>query len=523
MTSGLLVYVPSLKGKGPESATLLKRLAADLGPSWRIERWEHGLNPLSRVSLEDVAHRLAVQVRDWAGDNGTRAPVDEVILVGHSIGGLLVRYAYLLDAQGSREQQRGPYPWTRKVRRLALMAAPNAGFDAARLPLAARLAYSLAAPVLPLTAEQVQQGSAFITELRLRWVDAFGEKATWQPEVVQVLGDQDALVTRADSMDVEYMKNATHLDVPEATHGNVVDVEAATEPESRYALLRKAVLEPLDRNEAAARAPSEHPVVFVLHGIRTSAYASWVEQLTTEVRARRQDALIYAPSYGYFSAAQFALPVTRSRNTRTFLAWYSRAYVAHQGAELLFAGHSNGTYMLGQSLLAVPALRFKRIYLAGSVLPRSFPWSSLGEEQVGDWMRSDRATNDRPVGWVCAVLRGLGMRDVGTAGVNGFDDPGPKAVLAKGSYLGGHGRALEPCQIPGVATFLLTGASVDLPVAEPNSVFLAISHFLEAAALPAAGVAVVATGRWLRGQPGGGRWRTVGVAGLASWLVAKSA
>ena len=38
-------------------------------------------------------------------------------------------------------------------------------------------------------------------------------------------------------------------------------------------------------------------------------------------------------------------------------------------AEFYFAGHSNGTYILGESLRRIPRMQFARIYIAASVLP----------------------------------------------------------------------------------------------------------------------------------------------------------
>jgi hypothetical protein len=90
-------------------------------------------------------------------------------------------------------------------------------------------------------------------------------------------------------------------------------------------------------------------------------------------------------------------------------------------------------------------MRFDKVILAGSVLPKEFDWTSICSSdnilrQVqGVW--NHRAQKDVPVGVLCAALRGLGMTDVGTAGYDGFE-PIPE-VHECFYYHGGHGAPLE--------------------------------------------------------------------------------
>ncbi|MCZ2857809.1 esterase/lipase family protein [Blastococcus sp. VKM Ac-2987] len=521
---GLLVYVPGLGAD--RSAEFLRRLGADLGPGWQVRAWPHGLTPLSSQRMEDVAHRLAVQVRTWAGDNGVDRPVERILLVGHSIGGLLVRHAFLIDA-GLAGGHPARYPWTAKVERIALLAAPNAGFRAHRLPLRLRLPYTVAAGMRRLTAEDLHAGSPYLTELRLRWVNAFRGESPPAVVVVQVLGDRDDLVTRDDSLDIEYMAGAMRIDVPGADHASVVDVDADESPD-RYGILHHALRGDLDHERLLAQKPSNAPVVIVLHGIRTSRYTNWVGQLSSELTARpatpdRPTPIVWAPSYGYFSAVDFALPFTRSRNLRRFLEWYGRVHVTH-GSVRHFAGHSNGTYLLGRALEAVPAMYFDRIYLAGSVLPREYPWTRITDrQQVKKLVLHDRATHDVPVGWLCAALRGLGMRDVGTAGVNGFDDRPALVVEQPGAYRGGHGAALEPRVLPHVTAYLLDGSTDDEQDGASPYWFGLVGRLAGATAAPLAVGCTVALARWV--APRGSRPRLAVAAlgaGLA-WAIGRAA
>jgi hypothetical protein len=75
---------------------------------------------------------------------------------------------------------------------------------------------------------------------------------------------------------------------------------------------------------------------------------------------------------------------------------------------MYFLGHSNGTYMLGRCLEKVPSMRFRRIYLAGSVLSKEYSWNGVFDnKQVGyfagsEWTDGDvhceRGRHDVPVG-----------------------------------------------------------------------------------------------------------------------------
>ena len=478
----LLVFVPGL-GSNPEwSACLVDRLRADLGEGWEVRCFWHGIKPWSTERLSDVAHRLAVQVRTWAGDNGVGEPAEEVRLVGHSLGGLLCRNAYLLDRGAMGEKGRPAYPWTAKVRRIVLLAAPNAGFRPERMRPLHRAAFSAAAAFRQFSVEDIQSGSPYVTELRLRWVNAFRDGGG--PEVVQVLGDLDSLVAREDSLDVEFMPGATRVDVPGATHQSVVRVTEDPADE-RYCVLRYAIRDPLGVR-AAAEPVKKRPVYFLLHGIRAGRYANWVGSLASELTAADPEAVVYTPSYGYLSAVEFALPFTRSRNLRRFLDWYCRVYVTADPACLHFAGHSNGTYLLGRALESVPALRFGRVYLAGSVLPREYPWTTIEQRgQVGA-VHTDRATKDVPVGWLCAALSGLGMRDVGTAGATGFDQSASILHEHSGAFGGGHGAALKtPERISEVAAFLVDGKAGHDPAEAPRGWFGLVGRVAAVAALPA--------------------------------------
>lgn len=109
-------------------------------------------------------------------------------------------------------------------------------------------------------------------------------------------------------------------------------------------------------------------------------------------------------------------------------------------ASFHFLGHSNGTYLLGQSLKRLSGMQFERVVLAGSVLPRTFQWQSYldGGQVAHIW--NHRASRDVPVAVLCNALRGLRMRDVGTGGFEGFS--ADTRIHECFYHRGGHSAAL---------------------------------------------------------------------------------
>ena len=488
VSRGLFVFIPGLPPRlrtgEPPWKPLVQRLRSDLAPKWRIEVFEHGLTATSRVDLDQVVRRLAAQLRDWTGELSTDVePPDGIIIAGHSFGGVLARAAFLLDASTPEEPG---HRWTELVRRMVLLGSPNSGYrvDAPGTPLRWRLAYALATPFVDYTVEKVQAGGYWITDLRLRWLEAY-RSDTPRPRVIQVLGTSDSLVTHADILDQKFMPHATVYEIPGADHAGLVRLDSAPDPDRRYLQLKAAILGRPDEQTDQGRKPEEEPTAFILHGIRASALGTWVQDLGTAFTAESGSAKaqVVSPDTGYFSAMEFALPGTRRRKVHEFLKLYGDAYATRDPNRFVFAGHSNGTYMMAQALDRVPAMRFRKIYLAGTVLPRRYDWQRLFDnQQIGQrsgnvWtpgaVRNDRATSDIPVGILCSWLRGLGSSDVGTAGVDGFEYASGGEVDQTRRFRGGHGAALQSLEQLGQIAKYLTDASSDSTEAEDTSALFA--------------------------------------------------
>ncbi len=130
----LLVFVPGLLAERVPYAELLSRLEQDLGQGWRVLWWDSGLRWWSRRPMAEAGHRLRVRLRaEWDDIGGFK----RIVLVGHSLGGVVVRHAYLLDS-GAYADVLGPHEWVAKVERIVLLAAPNRGFQMSNLPFVYR-------------------------------------------------------------------------------------------------------------------------------------------------------------------------------------------------------------------------------------------------------------------------------------------------------------------------------------------------------------------------------------------------
>ncbi len=216
-------------------------------------------------------------------------------------------------------------------------------------------------------------GSDAIANMRINWI-RYGTKLHARgPAGVQLLGTRDSVVTEDDSVDVEFFPHAAHEHVAEPNHRDLYRLDAASDPDARYAVLRAAIIDPIPPREAGPVSERKDPVVFVLHGIR-SGNDGWVDRVESIIRQQAPSAEVITSSYVYLSAWRFSLPHARRRNIGWFQTEYSRSLALHRDATFHFMGHSNGTYILGEALMKLSGMRFDRVALAGSVLPRSYPW-----------------------------------------------------------------------------------------------------------------------------------------------------
>ena len=409
--------------------------------------------------------------------------VRHIVLIGHSLGGLIARSAWL---KGLGYDSRSPSEWPAKLDRIVLLGVPNGGFKFRKGVTFLKALYALATPLTDFGIEHAKAGGYWATNLRLRWLDAFRDlpPQMW-PYVAEVIGVDDRLVTGDDLKDSDYLPKTATFRIDGTDHAGLIDVRTGDEADRRWPTLARAIFG-AEQATTVSRISTQR-VYFIFHGIRASADDDWVDAMREELA--KTGARVVAPDTGYFSAFEFALPFVRNRKAHDFLEKYGDLSVTHDPDNFAFLGHSNGTYMMGRAMQRVPAVRFRTILLAGTVLNPMYDWALLRERrQIGSYLNmkdgtrrwrqgtvhNERARMDVPVGVLAAFLSGLKPfnRDVGPGGTVGFVNAESIVSQDPMRYAGGHAAALSTSsrvRRAEIATFLKDGKPAHLPVPAPEA------------------------------------------------------
>jgi hypothetical protein len=462
----------------------------------RLHVWESVLSPhLFSRSLDECASDLRACVDRWWDEWEPRGPGATVTFVSPGLAGLIARAAVVLAAGDDR---RAPSAWAGRVERLVELGVPARGIGSpffGRLFRAMTGIYRTMSFGLfhPRFARDSSYGSASLTALHLRWVElvtsARADRGAPRPFVFSVLGtldrgNEDEDTSMFDAVDRPW---ARVVDVPGRKARDVVPDSGAADDDPRVFALRAALDDPLP-DGGSTYGEEIRDVVFLIHGIRTSN-DEWPRKLATALTLGRGDLRVRMPTYGYMSALEFVFPWRRRSHARWFQAIYAAERMAHPAARFHCVAHSNGTYILGRALARLPAMRFDRIVLAGSVLPPDH-WGSVRPSQY-QLILNERARDDVPVGLLCAGLRGVLQSDVGTAGVFGFDGEAG-TIVERRYHVGGHGAALDDGNLPKIARFVREGTLDDGALAATSvpAGFQRLSRLMPLAALVLVGIFV---------------------------------
>jgi hypothetical protein len=425
---------------------------------------------------------------------------EHITLVGHSMSSIYARKLYVL---GRGETEEAPFEpdlrrelgvtsgkvprrdWAGQVNRIVLLAGMNFGWSVSHTAglsrgmwmwAGERVGRLMAAVGRPLTAMSVHRGAPFITQLRLQWLAATPLPADLR--VVQLLGTVDDIVAPTDTIDPVTGQTFIYLEVPQTTHNNVVHMDSpASAPNPRRVAFQQAIgqAEPtfgrdvpgLLRNADALRVDKEgvvSDVVFVIHGIRDEGH--WTERIARRVQ-RRADAEnasdggkrkieIVTAGYGYFPMLSFLRPGARQEKVEWLMNQYTAARARFPKANFSYIGHSHGTYLLAEAFERYPAVRFKHVLFAGSVVRTDYDWAPRQIEKI----LNIRAHDDAVVAWFPTAFEQLGWQDLGGAGFSGFKEsprPTAKAVNMPHFARGGHSAALEEEWWDAIAGFVVTG------------------------------------------------------------------
>jgi pimeloyl-ACP methyl ester carboxylesterase len=478
----LIVFVPGFRRKVADYTRFLDRLKGESGAPFGQSDFLALDYPNSWYANGDPTV-ISQEIETKIEEAHQERRYQEVYLVGHSLGGLLLRRA-VLEGRALNRTDPTKGCWTHALRRIVLLASGNRGY------VVRPLRYRLALPVCELLrlvrlARSVLRESPWINNLRLGWIEEFGPSGGPPFEIVQVRGNMDEEVGADDSMDL-YCFNAREFVLNGVRHKEFCEA-----PGKWYGATRDAFHVPLKSLPARQLDKTTRRIVFLIHGIRD--FADWQENLEYEIhrcdlhakRSRRYTKVI-SVRYGYFNILQFLLPTLRRRCVRSFADLYIQELAKTPGVqEVCVAAHSNGTYAFAHALQEYGDIRVKRAYLAGSVLPRDFPWATL-HRQLGE-VRNDCANWDWPVGALCNGLHWWYLwRELGTGGFRGFA-PCAAPAIQNNQYLeGDHGAAFQPQFHAEVAEYLINGVPCRLTQPACGRPVMITLHRLSYLLVPAA-------------------------------------
>jgi alpha-beta hydrolase superfamily lysophospholipase len=488
----LVVYVPGGSHSPQHWEPLVNKLKQDLGGEWF--GFDHGLSLFSFRHPLDVARELSAFIAAHFANSDSQT---SIILVGHSMGGLLVRAAYLM-ASGALGAKHARYQWPSRVRRIVLLASMDRGVgsDSLRARIGLPIIKLLSIFKKPFV-YHLFRGSVFVTNLRISWIRYFRALQAL-PEVAQILGTRDDEVSFEDCLDSDQFPYATLIEVPGVGHVELHDLSATKDQILHYQAILRGFTQSTSSAPIRKPAESKHRVVILLHGIRASAM-DWPSRLSQVIQATDAKTKVIMPSYGYFSARRFAIPTLHRKPLRWFQDAYSQALAEHPDAEICFVGHSNGTYLVAKSLQRISSMKFTRVFLGGCVLPTSFQWSAI-MGQVGTVVHAF-CHSDFVVAFLCSALRGTGRSDLGTAGFEGFETlPSHQYMVEKG-----HGAGFDSQEdLQNVASFIVHGDLVNGNVSMPPPRLALASRAMRYAWIPLSGLLIAVavlglftTRRWL--------------------------
>ena len=526
-----LVVITPATGQGrAEWQTFIEAMKREPGSAdMALLVFEHDIHMLTLGTAHQKATELSACIAQKLVADPTLGPVT---LIGHSIGGMLTRRAYLDAASATSPDAR----WSSRVDKILLFTSVNRGIPATTrvswwAPVGGWLLHNVPRFGLPVhfVLEDLQLGSDFIADIRIGWIRHFGRLAAegGVPQVVQFWGTQDSVVTQADNTDLAAFNGDVVVQVPDAQHANLQRLEErfTADPAARWALFRQHLFAPPGPVQARTNYPDRR-VLFIVRGIRDSAYSEWVSSLRTQAEKVYGPGNVITPEYGFFTAAQFAMKPIRRRNIPSFRDLYAEQLAKNPRTQFDVIAHSNGTYIVAESLASTPSMQLRHVALAAPVLPQEFPWANLHRRGQFQALRYDTARQDWPVGILCPGLRALGYDDVGPAGLVLFGVPthwgdGTESMRRVGWYPGGHGAALMPGNREHLLRFVDTGTDFSAgeklqDEAGSLAVWTRLTPYL--LWLVIVGV-VLGVWRWRRKATHPARWSVIGASTFSAFVV----
>jgi hypothetical protein len=162
-------------------------------------------------------------------------------------------------------------------------------------------------------------------------------------------------------------------------------------------------------------------VIAQLHGINTTA--KWQGTFSDAAQYVGWKSDLKRWYYGKFSVFRFLLPWQRSSKVYWFRNTYTELKYDKSFAKDLdddhppsIVAHSFGTYIPGYSLVRFPNIKFDKVIVCGSILPKDFPWDELLERGQVIAIRNEYGTAD-----IWSDITRWFVKGTGPSGKTGFD------------------------------------------------------------------------------------------------------
>lgn len=376
---------------------------------------------------EIIADRIAYEIARITQERADAGrPYERIILIGHSVGALLMKKAYLFASGFLDDSPAGEsYAWPEKVERLISLAGVDRGVPILQKTaqtslwtfLTRRIAYNaLRYFRLARFIRSLQRGDPFVSNLRVQWLRLrTNEPPNRLPDVYHLVGDADDLIERDDSVDTLLSsKQYVYLTVVNADHQSIV--RPRQNPYVRAELLAALSGKTLSLQQPAQAAPAtgcaslddaREPITdifYVIHGIRDLG-RTWTPGVCDAIRAvadadRTRKIRTVRSSYGYFSMLSFLISWDRQKNVRWFMDIYTQMVARYPKASHHYVGHSNGTYILASAIERYATCRVCNVFFAGSVVRSTFDWTKYYERKQVGFVRNDVGSAD----WVVALF-----------------------------------------------------------------------------------------------------------------------
>ena len=492
-TDELVVLVHGFN-RGPKMMAGISQAVREIKPDADIVIFDYNRYAFSDGSPFRISERMDEMIEELQTKRGYR----KIVLGGFSMGALLIRKAYvygcgsIADAPtlgGKRTVSSEPREWVKHVQRFVLLAGMNRGWNpdhrAKYTPLHERSVAAIGWWLARLTntgllLRSTIRGEPFVANLRLQWLEVMrgaAAKGIPRPQVIQLLGDRDDVVTKDDSRDVTVARDFIWVPVDNTSHGEIVQVGDAGTMRERKRKIQQAFgdegsIENMKRSSPVLMMdedPKVEAVVFILHGIRdmgewTSNFEEPLQKAYLETHPGGGRLHVHRASYGFLTMGPFLLWEDRQKNVRWFMDQVTELTARFPNLkEIHFIGHSNGTYVLASALQNYNTLKLGNAVLAGSVVRRDFPWGEYSGriKRIRNYVgSSDIVVGFFPRLFELPLLTALN-HDIGSAGFNGFTDPFGNANETR-FVRGAHDAALVKANIPSIVDFIIHGKKTEV-------------------------------------------------------------